>query len=61
MGMIEERMVYALTAAPPWIDYQDPGAVRARTNGLVTTVEQKDADVMYIAHKGIFDSQTNMM
>ena len=60
MGMVEERTMYALAVAPAGINYQDPGAVRARTAGTVTTVEQKVAEAIYIAHKGIFDSQMNV-
>ena len=32
MGMLEEKMVYALTGAPPRVNYQDPGAVRDPTD-----------------------------
>ena len=59
MGVVEEKTVYALTGAPPWVDYQDPGAVHDRTDGLALSVQQKDAEAIYVAHKGIFNFQTN--
>ena len=59
MGTVEERTVY-LTGAPAWIGHQDPGAVREHTDGTATTVKQKDAKVIYITHKGIFNSRTNV-
>ena len=37
MGIVEERAVYALTGAPPWVDYQDPGAARDRTDRSATS------------------------
>ena len=56
MGMLEERTVYALIGALSWIDYQDPGVVRAYTDGTATTFKQRDVDAIYIVYKGIFDS-----
>ena len=60
MGMVEEKTVYALTGAEPWVDFNNPGAYRDRTDGTASTVQQKDAEAIYLAHKAIFDSQTNV-
>ena len=60
MGMVEEKTVYALTGADPWVDFNNPGAYRDRTDGTASTVQQKDAEAIYLAHKAIFDSQTNV-
>ena len=60
VGMVEEAMVHALTRAPPWLDYLDPGACRDRTDRTATSVEQKDDEAKYIAGKRIFDYQTNV-
>ena len=32
MGMVEEKTVYALTGADPWVDFNNPGAYRDRTD-----------------------------
>ena len=58
--MVEEKTVYALTGADPWVDFDDPGAYRERTDGTASTVQQKHAEAIYLAHKAIFDSQTNV-
>ena len=60
MGMVEEKTVYVLTGADPWVDFNDPGAYRDRTDGTASPVQQKDAEAIYFAHKAIFDSQTNV-
>ena len=60
MGMVEEKTVYTLTGADPCVDFNHPGAYRNRTDGTASTVQQKDAEAIYLAHKAIFDSQTNV-
>ena len=60
MGMVKEKIVYALTGADPWVEFNNPGAFRDRTDGTASTVQQKDAEAICLAHKKIFDSQTNV-
>ena len=60
MGMVEEKTVYALTGADPWVEFNNLGVFCDRTDGTASTVQQKDAEAICLAHKTIFDSQTNV-
>ena len=53
--------MYALTGVAPWFDYIYLGALREKkTDGLASAVQQKDAEAIYMAHKGMFNSQTKV-
>ena len=58
-GIAQQRPEYALDVATPWVDFPDPGHHRV-ANGTLTTVQQRDAKVVFKAATIVHTSQTNV-
>ena len=59
-GLVQQDELYALATNQPWQNWPDPGAHR-ETNAAWSTQQQKDAEVVYLANKRVYDSECNVL